>query len=89
MKFTILANIYNNAPIHFHLSRDCEKVKVTMISKESESDHHIESKATNLGQDGLADVKAEILGVVRPGAAVEVEHQVVLASSPGGQALQP
>ena len=80
MKFTILANIYNNAPIHFHLSRQCEKVKVTIISK---------AKPTNLGQDGLADVKAEILGVVRPGAAVEVEHQVVLASSPGGQALQP
>ena len=75
-----MANIYNNAPIHFHLSRDCEKVKVTIILK---------AKPTNLGQDGLADVKAEILGVVRPGAAVEVEHQVVLASSPGGQALQP
>ena len=56
---------------------------------ESESDDKIESKATNLGQDGLADVEAEILGVVRPGAGVEVEHQVVLASSPGGQALQP
>ena len=58
----------------------CEKVKVAIISK---------ANPTNLGQDGLADVEAEILGVVRPGAAVEVEHQVVLASSPGGQALQP
>ena len=37
----------------------------------------------NLGKYGSADVKAEVLCIVGPGAAVQVEHQVVLAASPG------
>ena len=42
----------------------------------------------NLGQDSSADVKTEILCIVGPGAAVQVEHKVVLALTPGWQPFQ-
>ena len=43
----------------------------------------------NLGKYGSTNVKAEVLCIVGPGATVQVEHQVVLAASPGPQTVQP
>lgn len=47
----------------------------------------VDRVGAGLGQHGLSHLETQILGVVRPGARVEVEDQVVPAVVPRGQAL--